>query len=374
MLRAFRSHLSWKLFVTYAVVIGVGVVVLAVATQLIVPSEFQRHMMGMGAMMGGPGRGAGTFYTTFRSAVNESLALAALASVLAAGVASLLVSRRVVVPIRAMLKASQRIADGHYDERLSLPATKRPVDLDELGQLALSFDQMAAALESTETRRRELIGDVAHELRTPLASIQGYMEGLMDGVVPADPATYERVHLEAQRLQRLVADLQQLSRVEAGVVALDLRPVPVERLVGAAVARLGRQFEEKGVALTTELPADLPSVRADEERTAQVLLNLLGNALQYTPEGGSVRLWARQENNLVHLVIQDTGVGIPAEHLPHLFERFYRVDRSRSRAGGGTGIGLTIAKHLVENQGGSIWAESAGSGLGSTFHFTLPVS
>ena len=374
MLRSLRTHLSWKLFLTYAVVILVGVAVLAVSTQLVVPQEFERHMAGMGAMMGGMGRGFAAYYTSFRRAVNESLALAAVASSIAAGLASWLVSRRVVRPIRAMLKASQRIASGHYDERLTLPAAHHPADQDELGQLAHSFDQMAAALESTESRRRELIGDVAHELRTPLASIQGYMEGLIDGVVPAEPATYQKVHLEAGRLQRLVADLQELSRVESGAVSLSPRPVSVSSLVQTAVSRLGQQFADKGVSLTTELASDLPPVLADEERTGQILLNLLGNALHYTPEGDTVRLAASREGNLVHWTITDTGIGIPAEHLPHLFERFYRVDKSRSRAGGGTGIGLTIARHLVEAQGGTIRAESAGPDLGSTFHFTLPAA
>jgi histidine kinase len=304
--------------------------------------------------------------------VNESLALAALASSLAAVAASLLVSRRVVVPVRAMLAASRRMAAGHYAERVSVPGTSE--ELDELGQLALSFNQMAATLESTEARRRDLIADVAHELRTPLASIQGYMEGLMDGVVPADATTYEKVHHEAGRLRKLVQDLQELSQVESGAFTLDLHPVSVASLVATVVARLGLQFEEKGVDLTTDVPTDLPSVKADEDRTGQVLLNLVGNALHYTPAGGKVRLWARHEGTEVHLAVEDTGIGIRPEHVPHVFERFYRVDKSRSRVGGGSGIGLTIAKHLLEAQGGRIWAESPGPARGSTLHFTLPVA
>jgi len=374
MFRAIRSHLSAKLFLTYAIVILAGTAALLLSTQLIVPQEFQRHMAGMGAMMGGMGRGLASLYTSFRTAVNESVGLAALASSIAAGLASWLFSRRLVRPIRAMLRASQRIASGHYDERLAIAPSASPADLDELGQLALSFNQMASALESTETRRRELIGDVAHELRTPLTSIQGYMEGLIDGIVPAEPATYEKVHLETQRLQRLVADLQELSRVESHAFSLELKPVPVSTLVETAVARLSPQFADKDVTLTTDLAPDLPPVLADEGRAGQILLNLLGNALHYTPEGGTVRLAATREENLVHWTITDSGIGIPPEHLPHLFERFYRVDKSRSRAGGGTGIGLTIARHLVEAQGGSIRAESAGPGLGSTFHFTLPAA
>jgi histidine kinase len=373
MLHNIRRHLTWKLFLSYLVIIVVGVAVLACTTELAVPPAFQRHMAAMASMMGGMGQDLETtYFANFRQAVSESLALAALAASLAAVAASLLISRRVVVPVRAMLAASRRMAAGHYAERVSVPGSSE--DLDELGQLALSFNQMAAALESTEARRRDLIANVAHELRTPLASIQGYMEGLMDGVVPADATTYEKVHHEAGRLQRLVQDLQELSQVEAGAYTLDLHPIPIARLVATVVARLGLQFEEKGVELMTDMPADLPSVRADEDRAGQVLLNLMGNALHYTPAGGKVRLWAHLEGAEVHLAVEDTGIGIRSEHLPHVFERFYRVDKSRSRVGGGSGIGLTIAKHLVEAQSGRIWAESLGPGQGSTFHFTLPLA
>jgi histidine kinase len=170
----------------------------------------------------------------------------------------------------------------------------------------------------------------------------------------------------------LVDDLQELSRVEADTFKLDLRPVAVADLVNAALARLSRQYEEKGVALTSSLPADLPLVQADEDRVGQVLLNLIGNALQYTPAEGSVQISAVRHSDEVEIMVTDTGVGIPSEHLPHIFDRFYRVDRSRSRrAGGGSGVGLTIARYLVEAHGGRIWAESEGEGKGSQFTFTL---
>jgi histidine kinase len=192
-------------------------------------------------------------------------------------------------------------------------------------------------------------------------------------VLPAEASTFQQVYREADRLQRLVRDLQELSRVESGALTLDRQPVPVPQLVAAVVDRLGRQFAEKGVTLETDVPADLPPARADEDRIGQVLLNLVGNALQYTPAGGRVVVDVRQEGEVIRLSVQDTGIGIAPEHLPHVFERFYRVDKSRSRAGGGSGIGLTIARHLVEAHGGQMWAQSAGLGQGSTFTFTLPV-
>jgi histidine kinase len=241
-----------------------------------------------------------------------------------------------------------------------------------LGQLARSFNQMAAALEQTETMRRDLIGNVAHELRTPLTNIKGYMEGLIDGVLPPEPETYQLVYREADRLQRLVSDLQELSRVEAGAFELHLTQASVVALIEQTAARLRPQFEEKDVRLQVNVSPQLPPVQVDEDRIGQVLLNLVGNALQYTPTGGRVTVEAKPHDHETHILIRDSGVGIPAEHLPHLFDRFYRVDKSRSRAGGGSGIGLTIARHLVEAHGGRIWVESDGSQQGSTFGFSLP--
>jgi histidine kinase len=307
-------------------------------------------------------------FTNFRAAVTEALLVSTTTALVSAIIVSLFVSRRVVTPIHQMMEASQRIADGRYQERVDVASE------DELGQLAHSFNQMAATLEQTEAMRRDLIANVAHELRTPLASIKGYMEGMIDGVLPAEPNTYQQIYQEADRLQRLVNDLQELSRVEAGAFELKRRPLLVGPLLQQSAARLRPQFEEKDVTLSLSIPTDLPPVQADEDRLSQVLLNLLGNALQYTPSGGAVTASAKTHNQELLVTVSDTGLGISAEHLPHLFNRFYRVDKSRSRAGGGSGIGLTIAKHLVEAHDGHIWAESAGEGQGSTFSFSLPLA
>lgn len=375
MFRLIRRHLSWKLFLSYLAVILIGTVVVASAAEFAVPAAFERHMGAMASMMGpGSEKLELDLFASFRNAVTEALALAMLAAFVAALVLSLFISRRVVLPVQEMMVASQRIADGRYDERVGVPGSAKREDLDELGRLAQSFNQMATCLEQSETRRLELIGNVAHELRTPLSSIQGYMEGLIDGVLPAEAETFQQVHLEAARLQRLVHDLQELSRVEARAFELKLQPAPVSRLVETVTARLGRQFEDKGVALETDIAPDLPFVQADEGRIGQVLLNLVGNALQYTPPEGRVTIRARRQGDVVLLAVQDTGIGMAPDHLPHVFERFYRVDKSRSRAGGGSGIGLTIARHLVEAHGGQIQAASDGPGRGSVFSFTLPVA
>ena len=380
-LRGLRRHLGWKLFLSYLIIIVVGVLVLASAAELAIPASFDRHMTAMGPMMDGMMGGVeasqeqdAELFSSFRAGVNQALFLAASAATLAAVLVSFLVSRRVVEPVRRMMAASQRVADGHYEERVLVRGTLPPEEMDELDQLAVTFNQMAAQLERTEAMRRQLIGDVAHELRTPLSTIKGSLEGLMDGVLTPDTANLLQLHREAERLQRLVADLQELSRVEAGVFELKRRPASVGNLIASAAERLGRQFQEKGVSLEVELPPDLPAVLADDDRIGQVLLNLLGNALQYTPAGRAVRISARGAVAEVQIEIRDEGIGIPAEHLQHIFTRFYRIDPSRSRAGGGSGIGLTIAKHLVERQGGRIWAESLGAGQGSRFTFSLPVA
>ncbi|MEW5873337.1 MAG: ATP-binding protein [Chloroflexota bacterium] len=376
MWKALHRHLAFKLFLSYLVVILVGALVLTFTVEAVIPRVFDRHLLAMsrmmGMMMGGAQNLEADLFASFRSGVNEALALAAVAAVLAALAASLLVSRQVTAPIQSLKKVSQRIAEGHYEQRVCTPDGP-PADYDELAQLAQAFNQMAARLEQIEDMRRQLIGDVSHELRTPLTAIKGSLEGLIDGVLPPDPETFQQIHGEAQRMQRLVEDLQELSRVEAGAYELQRQPLSISSLAQTAVQRLERSFTEKGVSLQTDLPANLPPVTSDAGRLEQVLLNLLGNALQYTPAGGRVNLRASLKGAEVQVAVEDTGVGIPAEHLPHLFTRFYRVDPSRSRAsGGGSGIGLTIARHLVEAHGGRIWAHSPGAGQGSTFTFTLP--
>jgi histidine kinase len=381
MISFFRRHLGVKLFLSYLAVILVGALVLALATRFTVPAAFNAHM-GQGPGLGqglGPGMMAGNgtgsagmmspLFTNFQASFNQALLLALLAAGVVAILVSLLLSRSVVAPVRILTDASRRISEGHYAERVP------PAGSDELGQLAHSFNQMAEKLEQVEAMRRQLIGDVSHELRTPLTAIKGSMEGLLDGILPASPATYQQIHAEADRLARLVDDLQELSRVEAGAYPLEIRPVSVAALVDTVLNQFRSQAAAKGIELGSQLQPGLPPVLADRDRITQVLTNLVGNALQYTPAGGKVTILSSRNQELVQFSVSDTGIGIPAVHLPHLFTRFYRVDKSRSRqSGGGSGIGLTIARHLVEAHGGRIWAESAGEGQGSSFKFNLKVA
>jgi signal transduction histidine kinase len=368
-----RNSLRRKIFVAHLLVIAVGLVTLFVATLGIAPTLFDRlmtAMMGpnvssMGGMMAGM---AETTTQAFRAAMLQALLLSAGAATLAAVAVSLFISARIVTPIQHLLVASRRIASGHYAERV--PATQT----DELGALGAQFNTMAAELEAAERRRVALIGDVAHELRTPLATIEGYTEGLLDGVVAPEEETWALLHDEVGRLRRLVQDLQELSRAEARQLPLQLRPCRPAGLLEQAVRRIAPQFSEKGVTLTTDISADVPPVQADADRITQVLINLLGNALRYTPPGGNVRVSAERQDGAVAFHVADSGIGIAPEHLPHLFERFYRVDKARSRALGGSGIGLTIAKALVEAHDGHIWASSPGLDQGATFSFSLPIA
>lgn len=379
MLKYFRAHLAWKLFLSYVVVVLVGVLVLATATSLSLPAAYDRHMAGMSAMMSGSNMMGNSqtiemeLFNGYQASVTEALSLAAGAALIAAILASYLVSQQVVVPIQRMMAISHRIAEGEYEERLDVTGNLHNNQVNELDQLALSFNQMADKLEKTEVMRRQLIGDVSHELRTPLTAIKGYMEGLMDGVLPATPDTFQQVHNEADRLQRLVNGLQELSRVEAGAFQLQIKAVSMDDIIDTVIGHLNRQFDEKGILLDKGHYVDLPKVAADKDRIIQVLTNLVGNALQYTQPGGKVRVEISRNKNEVIISIIDTGIGISPEQLPHIFNRFYRTDKSRARASGGSGIGLTIAQALVKAHHGRIWAESDGEGKGSSFFFTLPV-
>jgi histidine kinase len=306
-------------------------------------------------------------FRDYRAGFNDALKAAGIAALASAVVLSLILSRGVTSQVQAMSTAAERIAAGQYQERVRIQG------MDELSQLASRFNDMARKLDEVESMRRNLIADVSHELRTPLTAIQGSMEGLIDGVLPETSETYEQIHDEAKRLNRLVDDLQELSRVEAHAFELQLQPVDVPSLVEGTIKRLGSAAAARGVRLEASVSAHLPKPLGDEGRLMQVLSNLTNNALQYTPRGGAVTLSAAVVGGELHVSVRDTGVGIAPDQLPRIFDRFYRIDKSRSRQeGGGSGVGLTIARALVEAHGGRVWAESGGAGKGSTFTFALP--
>jgi two-component system sensor histidine kinase BaeS len=358
-----------KLLLSYLLVVAVGALTVILAVLLGGPAFFDRAVRDSPGIAGmaGMSQAARTDLTAaFADALFRAVAVASAAATATALLTAVIVSRRITAPIRDIARASARLAAGRYGERVDAGSG------DELGALAASFNALAAALEETERQRLALIADVAHELRTPLATIQGYMEGLLDEVVVPAPALWAQLHGEAGRLRRLVDDLQELSRAESGEIPLFPVPLEARQLLERAAARMAPQFAAVGVTLALDVAPAIPAALADPDRTLQVLVNLLGNALRHTPGGGPVTLGAVAGERRVVLRVTDTGGGIAPEHLPHLFERFYRADRSRSRVSGGSGIGLTIARALIEAQGGTIRIESPGLGRGTTVTITLP--
>jgi signal transduction histidine kinase len=296
----------------------------------------------------------------------QFLAAGILASVVSLVLARWL-ARGMTQPLRDMARAAKRMETGDYSQRIETR------NRDEVGRLAAAFNRMSAELEHVEQSRRDLVANVSHELKTPIAAIRAHLENLLDGVERPDPQTLQVMLAQSERLGRLVEQLLDLSRLESGEVPLQREEVPLAPLVTQVVSEIEVARSHREVRLARELPEDLPAVDADRERVHQVLFNLVDNAIRFTPEGGAVTIAAHRHNGSVEVSVADTGVGIPPEHLPRLFERFYRVDSARARDEGGTGIGLAIARSVVEAHGGHIKAESE-LGKGSVFTFDLPVA
>jgi signal transduction histidine kinase len=267
-------------------------------------------------------------------------------------------------PLRAMTAAARAMAQGDYSRRVR--ATSR----DEVGQLAVAFNQMAADLAAADQQRRELIANVSHELRTPIAALQAVLENLVDGVATADPATLSTALSQTQRLGRLVAELLDLSRIDAGAVALDLEPVPVAELVGETVAEaeVAARVAARGVGFTIDIPPRLVA-RVDRNRVHQVLVNLLDNAARHSPPGGVVSISVQSEGSRMVVEVSDEGPGIAPEDRDRVFHRFTRGDRA---VGGGTGLGLAIARWAVDLHGGEIVVAEPVAGRGCRIQITLP--
>ncbi len=368
-----RASLFWRLLPTYLIVIVVGALTTLLAAESVAPYFLHHHVDQMMRGLQGPTMQrmaldmAGDLNVAYRRALTQSLLWAVLASALAAGLVGLFVTRRIVAPLRAMRRVSRRIATGSYQDRLDLGAP------GEVGDLAEAFNTMAETLERSEHRRVEQLADVAHEFRTPLSNLRGYIEGLEDGVFQPTATTLLACRRQLDRLEHLVEDLSLLSRIETGQLPLQPQRFSVAMLVGHALGAMTPSFLHKGVALVADaLPPSL-EVTADPERTGQVLTNLLRNALRHTPPGGTVTVRAAGEAaGHVRFEVLDTGTGIDPIDLPNIFKRFYRGDRSRGHDPvTGSGVGLTIARQLVERQGGEIGVEST-PGTGSRFWFTLP--
>lgn len=359
-----RPRFAARLLLAQTLVLMAGALTTWLVASVVGPTIFSDHL-----------RQAGLAHTAeetrhvdeaFASALLISISLALVASVLAAFAVSWYFSRRVQRSIGNVADSASQIVAGRYDARVPDPGLG-----GEFATLALTYNQLAERLGAIESTRRSMLADLAHEMRTPLATIDAHLEAVEDGVRSLDDETLGVIRGSTRRLRRLAEDMSAVSRAEEEGLDVTRNPVAAAGLAAAAAELARDQFDAEGVLLRTEL-ADAGQVRVDADRIGQVLANLLDNALRHTPTGGTVTLACRRVDRWVEYSVADTGDGVAAEPLPHLFDRFYRADTARDRAHGGSGIGLAIAKALVDAHGGSISVASAGPGHGATFTVRVP--
>ena len=355
-----------RLLAAMALVVLTGGLTAWLVVAAIGPGIFHRHMLAAG--LDEDTTAVLHAEEAFRSASTTSLGLALGAAVLASLAVSLFLTRRIGRSLGALSTAAARVAGGRFDSRVPTPGIGAEFD-----DLAVAFNDMAARLDDSHAQRRRLLADVAHELRTPVATITAYLEGVEDGVESLTPDTIAVLRAQGSRLSRLADDLAAVTRAESRDLALHPEPTAPAELLTVAARSGESRFAARGVHLVVDIPGGLRDVVVDRDRMGQVLGNLLDNALRHTPSGGTVRLSAGPaDRGGLRLTVADTGDGIDSAHLPHVFERFYRVDTARDREHGGSGIGLAIAKALVEAHGGTISAHSGGAGRGATFVVVLP--
>jgi len=341
-----KQRLVWKLLLANLPVIAVIVLMIWLAIDHLAANYF---MVLMDKYMVAPTE----THQAFLQAIHRTLIWATVAALAVALLLSFLLTRRVLRPLLQMTAATRDVATGNFSARVEAASQ------DEVGELGRSFNRMADNLEQLEKLRKTMVADVAHELRTPLTNLRGYLEGLSDEVIPPGKPTFEMLQQEILRLVHLVDDLQQLARADAARAYLDRQPLQLQQLIDQLLGLYRSEIEAKQLAVTIEVPEAAAEVYADRDKLLQALRNLLDNACKYTPRGESLRISARRDGTGVRLTFTNHGVEIPADELPLIFERFYRLDRSRSREAGGAGIGLSIVKQLIEAHGGQVGAASS---------------
>jgi two-component system, OmpR family, sensor histidine kinase BaeS len=314
-----------------------------------------------------PGRASSLRVQAFLEGVNRSLLIGCLVAIVFGGVLAVLFSNRLRNQLAVLIRVTRQIGRGELTLRVPTP---RRGDLTDLGD---AINHMAEDLDRQMRARRQMVADVAHELRNPLQNINGYIEALRDGVLPADERTLDILTRETGVLRRLVDDLQDLSMADSGRLAVEIAPVRVQDEVSEIVESMRPRAGELGLELSCSIPADLPTVEADERRLRQIIANLVQNAFAYTPRGGRVVISSRRLPNALEITVSDTGAGISTEDQERIFERFYRVDPARARSTGGAGLGLTIARELIRAMQGEIGVRSH-VGKGSHFWIRLPFS
>jgi two-component system sensor histidine kinase BaeS len=357
--------LAGRLFAAQALVVFSGALTLGLVAVAMGPAIFHDHLSQVPGQV--DAEAARHVEEAYASANLVSLTVALFAALAAALAVSAYVARRVARPVGQLAAAAADVAEGRYDARVSAPGLGREFDT-----VAEAFNAMAARLADVEATRRRLLADLGHELRNPVATIEAYVDAAEDGVAVAGEETWAVLRTQTGRLRRLVDDVAAVSRAEEHQLDLQPHSVAAADLVQAAAATVRPRFADKGVVLHERVVASAGDVWADPERIGQVLGNVLENALRHTPPGGEVTLTVDRDTAGVRFTVADTGEGIPAEHVRHVFERFYRVETARDRHHGGSGIGLAIARAIVAEHGGRISAESDGPGRGATFTIILP--
>lgn len=356
--------LATRLLLAQGLVLTASILTAGLVASLLGPTLFHQHLLEAGHSADSPE--LEHIELAYREANLASLGLALLTALLCALVVAWYLTRRIQRPLVALTHAAEEMSSGRYQTRVAASGAG-----PELDTLASAFNTMAERLERIEDTRRRLLSDLAHEMRTPIATLGAYLEALEDGVRELDRATWQVLDDQTSRLRKLAEDIDDVSRAEEGRLQLDLEPHRVDDLLDSAAQVARGRYAAKGVALVSGPRCGL-TLTADGERLGQVLANLLDNALRHTPPGGTVTLHGEAVGDRARLVVADDGEGIPAEQLPHVFERFYRGDTSRDRARSGSGIGLTISRAIADAHGGTLEAASDGPGAGATFSLTLP--
>jgi signal transduction histidine kinase len=382
-----KLSLFWKLMLAFTLVVAIGLGAVVILANQVTASEFHQMMMsgdGQGMMMGqtGPGQNgpgpngmAGYGQAFMQQAalerVNRAVLMGGLIALIAALVVGFFIFRAITRPIDQLTHAAHQLAQGDLTARVTVDDHPARLGSDEISELGAAFNTMASSLQQSEQVRRDMTADIAHELRTPLAVMRGNLEAMLDGVYPFDAEHLDPVLNQVNLLTRLVEDLRTLALAEAGQLPLTKRPVDLAALLQSVWTSFEAQAAAQQVTLHTAIASDLPTIEIDPDRMQQTVGILISNALRYTPPRGSITLATKTDRASVTIEVADTGSGIAPEDLPHVFDRFYRADKSRARESGGSGLGLAIAKSIVEAHGGSITAASQ-FGQGTQLIIRLP--
>lgn len=373
-----KLGLFWKLMLAFTLVVAIGLGAVVILANRVTASEFHQMMMGgegQGMMMGPNGILGGRAQSAMQQAalerVNRAVVIGGLVALIAALVVGFFVFRAITRPIDQLTRAAHQLAQGDLSARVTVDDHAARLGSDEISELGVAFNSMASNLQQSEQVRRDMTADIAHELRTPLAVMRGNLEAMLDGVYPFDAEHLTPVLNQVNLLTRLVEDLRTLALAEAGQLPLTKRPVDLAALLQSVLTSFEAQAAAQQVILRAEIAPDLPPVDLDPDRMQQTVGILISNALRYTPPQGSITLTAKADRASVTIEVADTGSGIVPEDLPHVFDRFYRADKSRARESGGSGLGLAIAKSIVEAHTGTIGAASQ-PGQGTQLIIRLP--